>query len=95
MAAYLFVNIEVTDPKTYAEYIETCPPTVEKFGGTYLARGGKTKKMEGNYEPKRTVILRFDSFEQAEAWWASEAYRVPKSIRHASSKTDMILVEGL
>lgn len=95
MPAYLIVNIEITDPDKYAEYIKVCPATVSKFGGKYIARGGKAEKMEGNYEPKRMVLLQFDTMEQAKAWWASEEYRIPKSIRHASSKTDMILFEGL
>lgn len=95
MPAYLFVNIEITDPEKYAEYIKVVPPTLEKFNGKYLVRAGKTVKLEGTYEPKRTVILQFPSMEQAQAWWNSNEYQVPKAIRQAASKTDMILVEGL
>lgn len=95
MPAYLIVNIEITDPDRYADYIKACPATVVQFGGKYLARGGQAEKMEGNYDPKRMVLLQFESMAKAKAWWASEEYRHPKSIRQASSKTDMILFEGL
>ena len=95
MPAYLIVNIEITDPDRYAEYIDVCPATVAKFGGKYLARGGKAERIEGKYDPKRMVLLQFNTFEQAKAWWASEEYRHPKSIRHSSATTDMILFEGI
>ena len=95
MPAYLIVNVQITDPDRYAEYIKVVPPTLAKFGGKYLARGGRSERIEGVYEPKRMVILQFDTFEQAKAWWASEDYRHPKSLRQSSSITDMILVEGV
>jgi uncharacterized protein (DUF1330 family) len=95
MSAYLIVNIEVNDPDRYAEYIKVAPASVAQYGGRYVVRGGKTEKLEGDYEPKRVVVLAFDSFEQGRAWWDSDEYAGPKALRQSASITDMILVEGV
>jgi uncharacterized protein (DUF1330 family) len=95
MAAYLVVNIEVTDPERYAEYIKAAPASIARYGGRYIARAGRTQKLEGSYEPKRFVVLQFDTFERALEWWNCDDYAGPKLLRQASSKTDMILVEGV
>jgi Domain of unknown function (DUF1330) len=36
---YAVVNIRITDPDRYAEYIEQAPPTIAHYGGKYLALG--------------------------------------------------------
>jgi uncharacterized protein (DUF1330 family) len=95
MPAYIIVNIEITDPERYAEYIKVVPPTIAEFGGKYLARGGRNERLEGNYEPKRLVILQFDTYEKAKAWWSSDDYHNPKLLRQSASITDMILVDGI
>lgn len=95
MAAYLIVNVDVTDPVRYQDYIKAVPPTLAAYGGRYLARGGRAERLEGTYEPKRLVVLEFDSAEHARAWWSSVEYAGPKAIRQASSRTDLLLVEGV
>ena len=42
MAAYVIVEVNVTDPGLFAEYGKGVPATVAAYGGMYLARGGKT-----------------------------------------------------
>ena len=95
MAAYIVLNIEVTDPSRYPEYVRTAGPTVAQYGGTYLVRGGKAEALEGGIEPKRFVILQFPSYERAKAWWDSEEYRAPKGIRQSAAISDTLLVEGV
>ncbi len=95
MAAYIIVNIEITHPERYAEYMKVASVSVTKFGGKYLVRGGKTEKLEGAWEPKRVVVLEFDSYENAKAWWSSDEYTGPKKMRESAAMTNMILVEGM
>lgn len=45
--AYVIAEIVVTDPTGYQDYLATISPIAEKFGGTYLARAGKTLRVEG------------------------------------------------
>ena len=73
---------------------DSVPPTLAQFGARYLARGGTATQLEGTWEPKRVVILEFDSADRARAWWSSEDYRELRELRQASARTNMILVEG-
>jgi len=95
MPAYVIVNIEVTDPQRYQEYIKEAPGTIARFGGRYLARGGRTERLEGEWDPKRFVVLEFPTYERAREWWASEEYAGPKALRQACARASMIVVEGL
>src|ERR1039457_3802044 len=94
MAAYIIVEIEVTDPVGYEEYKKLAGATVEQYGGKYIVRGGKAEKLEGNWDPKRIVILQFESMQRAKEWLNCEEYREPRKMRHRTAKTNMILVEG-
>lgn len=95
MAAYLIVDVKVSDPEVYKGYTKLVPATVEAYGGRFLVRGGNAETVEGDWIPNRLVVLEFDSVEQAKAWYDSEEYREPKRIRHAASHANMILVEGV
>jgi len=94
MAAYIIVDVEITDPVRYAEYIRVVPPTIAKYGGRFLVRGGKAETLEGSWKPGRVVVVEFPTFEKAREWWESEEYRGPRALRQSASVTDMILVEG-
>ena len=94
MPAYVIVEIEVTDPAGYEEYKKQAAAIVHQYGGRYLARGGMTEVLEGNWKPKRIVILEFESVARAKGWLNSEEYREPRMRRHATAKTHMLVIEG-
>ncbi len=95
MAAYVIVDIDVKDPVTYKEYIGLAPATVEKYGGRYLARAGRTEKLEGDWVPKRLVILQFESLERAKQWLDSPEYTPIKRLRHQAAVSNMVVIEGV
>ncbi len=95
MPAYVIVDINVTDPVRYEEYKKCAAPTVELYGGKYIARGGKTEVLEGDWSPNRLVILQFESAEQAKKWLNSEEYREPRCLRHQTAISNMVMVEGV
>jgi uncharacterized protein (DUF1330 family) len=94
MNAYVIVDIDVTDPEGYKEYVKLAPATVELFGGRYIARGGQNETLEGEWQAKRLVILEFSSVDQAKAWLNSDEYAPARALRHKYAKTNMVLVEG-
>lgn len=94
MSAYVVVDIHVHDSVRYEEYKCLAAPSVAAFGGRYLARGGAVTRLEGDWTPSRFVILEFPSAARAKEWWGSELYAPIKAIRHATARTDMVLVEG-
>ena len=95
MSAYVIVEIEITDPAGYEEYRKSAGATVVQYGGKYIVRGGKTEVLEGDWQPKRIVVLQFESVERAKDWLNSEEYREPRKLRHHTAKTKMIVVEGV
>ncbi len=95
MAAYVIVDIEVTDTAGYEEYKQLAPPAVAAYGGKYLARGGRVETLEGDWVPKRLVILEFESVERAKQWLHSPEYHGAKQLRHKTAKSIMVVVEGV
>ena len=95
MPAYIIVEIEITDPVGYEEYKKLAGPTVEQYGGKYIVRGGAVETLEGNWNPKRMVVLKFESMQRAKEWLDCEEYREPRKMRHRTAKTKMIIVEGV
>jgi uncharacterized protein (DUF1330 family) len=95
MPAYVIVEIDVKDPEGYEQYKAPAAATVLASGGSYLIRGGKTEVLEGDWQPKRIVVLQFDNMEQAQAWYDSEEYAPLKDVRRRTTNTRMILVEGV
>jgi uncharacterized protein (DUF1330 family) len=94
MSAYLVVNIQVTDPVRYQDYIRQVKPIVEAYGGRYLVRGGRREVLEGNWKLERVVIIEFPDMARARSWWDSPEYASAKRIREESAKTDMVIIEG-
>ena len=94
MTAYVVVDIDVKDPEAYKQYVARAPASVEAHGGKYLARAGRTERLEGDWLPTRLVILQFDSIERARAWLDSPDYAPVKKLRHQSASTNMVVIEG-
>jgi uncharacterized protein (DUF1330 family) len=94
MAAYVIVDIEVTDFEGYKEYVKLAPPAAGVYGGKYLARGGANETLEGDWQAKRLVILEFPSVEQAKSWLNSPEYAPARALRHKYAKSNMVVVEG-
>jgi uncharacterized protein (DUF1330 family) len=95
MTAYVIVDINVTDPVRYEDYKSLAAPTVELYGGKYIARGGKTETLEGDWSPTRLVILQFDNAEQAKSWLNSTEYSEARALRHQTATSNMVLIEGV
>lgn len=95
MPAYIVVEVEVNDAVRYEDYKRMVPPSLEPYGGRFIVRGGKAENLEGDWEPKRFVMVEFPDVEQAKTWWASQEYAEAKTLRQATAKTQMIVVEGV
>ena len=67
MPAYVINDMVVTDPELFERYKQLSPPTVAQYGGRFLARGGQIENLEGDWSPRRVVIIEFPSLERARA----------------------------
>jgi uncharacterized protein (DUF1330 family) len=95
MPAYVIVEVTIHDIKEYEEYKKLTPEAIAAFNGKFIVRGGKTKTLEGDWNPERLVVLEFPTVERADEWWNSELYAKAKTIRQRAAKTKMIIVEGI
>ena len=95
-AAYVIVEMNISHPEQYKEYMARAPAAVKAAGGEYLVRGGKQETLEGDWQPHRVAVLRFPSFEQAKAFYDGEMYTQARSFRQGATEYfNMVLVEGV
>lgn len=94
MPAYLIADVEVTDPVKYEDYRKLTPGAIAKFGGKFIARGGQTSVLEGDWRPHRVVVIEFPSFEQAKNFYTSVEYTAARRARAGAANARMIVVEG-
>lgn len=95
MAGYVIAEVNVTDPAGFEEYRQLVEATIAAYGGRYLARGGATETVEGDWQPRRLVLLEFDTLERAKEWYYSPEYAGPKALRQRSADTQVVFAEGL
>ncbi len=95
MSAFVIVDIDITDPEGYEEYKLLAAPTVAAYEGKYIARGGKNEVLEGEWVPRRLVILEFPTSFRAKEWLNSPEYSAIKHMRHQCARSNMVVVEGV
>ncbi|RON22385.1 MULTISPECIES: DUF1330 domain-containing protein [Pseudomonas] len=95
MKAYWIAHVDVTDPDQYSQYTQRAPAAFALYGGRMLARGGRSEAMEGRPTPQRSVVVEFDSYEQALACYHSEQYQEAKRHRECVAQAEVIIVEGV
>ncbi|MGW3061607.1 DUF1330 domain-containing protein [Streptomyces goshikiensis] len=84
----------IADPEKLAAYDKLAAPAVEAAGGRLLARGGRVVAHDAGIAG-RTVLIEFDSFEQAVAAHASAAYQKALAALADGVERDFRIVEGL
>jgi uncharacterized protein (DUF1330 family) len=94
--AFVIVDMKITDPEQYKQYMAAAPAAVKAYGGEYVIRGGRFEALEGGWQPARMAMLKFPSYEQAKAWYDSEQYRAARAKRAgATAYFNAVLVEGV
>ena len=92
--AYLVVDAKSSDPQKMAEYRRLAQIAVEKFGGSYLVRGGAYEVLEGHWRPERLVVVTFPDLAAAKSFYDSPEYIAAREARAGASDFDMLLVEA-
>jgi uncharacterized protein (DUF1330 family) len=95
MAAYIFAEVEITDPVAYETYRAQVPAIIAKYGGRYLVRGGHARLREGTAPPQRLVILEFPDMAKLEAFYNSPEYAPLLAIRSRASNSRLMSIEGV
>lgn len=85
---------EIKDPDCLDAYAKLGGPAVEANGGRILARGGRVHSLEGGIE-ERTIVVEFNSFEEALAHYHSDVYKLALEALGDGAVRDMRIVEGV
>jgi uncharacterized protein (DUF1330 family) len=95
MAAYLFAQVEVVEPKAYDEYLRLVPALIAAHRGRYLVRGGASEVLEGDSRAGRLVIVEFPDMTGLRAFYHSEAYQPLLAIRKRTTRSTLLAVGGV
>jgi len=98
--AYVIAEVEkdptkIEDPAASRRYAEEAPKSLAAFQAQYLVRGGKIQTLEGEAPKGYIVVIGFESVEKARGWYYSPAYEAIKPIRQNSTKSRILIVEGV
>ena len=95
MPDYVILDIEVFNKEKLQEYKNVAPEIIKTFGGKIIVRGGESRVVEGNWNPKRVVIIEFPDYKTANDWWISDAYKNATELRKKGGYTNVIIIEGI
>jgi uncharacterized protein (DUF1330 family) len=84
----------VSNPDALAAYAKLSGPAITAAGGRILVRGVPTQVYELGLE-QRTVVIEFDSVEQARAAYDSPAYQAALAVLAGGAERDIRIVEGV
>ena len=95
-SCHLFVSgVDVTDPVQYEEYKKLSSAAMQATGAEVCIRGGQVEVLEGDWSPKRVVMLKFPTFAEAKAFYEAPEYLKAREAREGAAVMRMIAVEGL
>lgn len=94
MKAYLVLDFSVNDLPGFMAYVNAIPAHIERHGGRYIVRGVEPTVMEGDWRPPYMVILEFPARANAEAFLGDPEIQDLFAIRHATTTSKLVLVDG-
>ena len=94
MNAYLVLDLRIHDMESFAEYVEKIPAVISRHAGSYTVQGQIPTVLEGDWKPDRLVIINFPSRDNAKAFLADSEAQTLFAIRHQSTTSRLLLVDG-
>lgn len=99
---FVVLDITVNDSVMYEQYRINVEPIIQKYGGEYLVRSGgmafdkdpnvKVIPAEGNWNPNRLIIIKWNSIEELQKFTNAEEYKTIAVLRKKSATTKSIIV---
>jgi|SRR4051812_17010969 uncharacterized protein (DUF1330 family) len=92
MPAYWIARSRVNDVAEYRKYADQVPGIIARYGGRFLARGGKFQILEGPEKFQRFIIIEFPSLEQGVACFQSPEYQEAAAFRRRNGAGEVEVV---
>jgi uncharacterized protein (DUF1330 family) len=89
------MDVEILDDQMIKEYRLLAQESIAKYGGRYLARGGRVEPVEGGWSPKAIIIVEFPDMTRAKAWYQSAEYAEALKVRARALDRRLIFVDGM
>jgi uncharacterized protein (DUF1330 family) len=94
MAVYLIVDeLGISDEGKLKEYLASAGALLKASGGKLLA-SAVPHVLEGDWKPKKVVLIEFPDQETLDRFWTSPEYRELAKVRQAVSDNNIITVES-
>jgi len=95
VSAYVIFDVDIHDMARFQDFMTGVKPALESVGARYLARGGAHAVHEGDWDPRRIVLLEFPSVKAWEEFYNGPTYQELKSIRDECSSARLVSVAGI
>lgn len=95
MTTYVLFDVDIRDMARYQDFMSQVKPAIEAAGARYLARGGPHAIHEGDWQPRRIVLLEFPTKESWTAFYTGPVYTGLKAIRDECSSARLVSFEGI
>ena len=92
MPALWIGHVTVNDEDAYGKYAALAGPAIAKYGGKFIARGGRYIQLEGTDRP-RNVVAKFESLEAAETCYNSKEYQAALDFARGAAERELLIVE--
>ena len=94
-SGYVIAQVEVTNPTQYEEYKKWSSAAMQAHGAEVCVRGGQTEVLEGDWTPRRLVLIEFPSAEALRAWYESPEYAPLIALRQRTANARLVMVDGV
>ncbi|HLN56495.1 MAG TPA: DUF1330 domain-containing protein [Bacteroidales bacterium] len=94
MAHYFSAQISIHNQEEYDRYLESFDDIFSRHKGTVLAVDESPTVLEGEWKYTKSVLIKFNTREDFEAWYFSRDYQQIIKYRLNAAKCDTILIEG-
>ena len=91
---FLYAEFEVVDADEFEKYREKVAAVSAAFGGRYVVRRAEPIVLDGEWSPKRLVIIEFDSPERVRVFYDSPEYQAILPHRLRSTTGHVLLLTG-
>lgn len=89
---YVILTEQINDPDGMKAYGRAAGAAMGNV--KILAVDTRPELLEGQWHGHQTVVLEFDSVDDARAWYDSDAYRKARELRQAAADTNAVIVAG-
>lgn len=95
MAAYLIMQIIISNEEQWRNYREAVVSLIAEFGGKHVIKSGGIELLEGRDDGRRIAMFEFPSMESIHAFWNSPKYTPVKELRRGAATLDIWAVPGV